>query len=267
MKNEMLETIQTHGVDVTAKQLAEYLTQKLPSEEVAIQFVLEELEAASQGDGTAKTFASTSGFDKDDYLGAMNNSFEDVDGASGPQQELSKLCMMLYPNQQLMTELRIKTVDGIMKEWKLGKYAAIDNELTLSDVVNRVNNLDEGVFANINNDMAESIDEHTDIMNLMAYGYARRTVAAALYLQGVFGQTGYDQANSVFRSLQLQTGQTVEFQEQAFKQALELMQSYDSRINKDFVVKIITAVEQNQVASAYDNNRYFDAEEIFRIFS
>ena len=51
---------------------------------------------------------------------------EEVDGEDGPQQEILNLCMMLYPNQILMTELRIRTVDQIMKHWNLGKYATVN---------------------------------------------------------------------------------------------------------------------------------------------
>ena len=119
--NEMQKNIDMYGVDKTSEILAEYLNQKITSEDIAIQFVLEELEAASKGNDTAQLFAKTSGFDKDDYEGSMSNSFEEVDGPNGPQQELLNLCMMLYPNQDLMVELRIKVVDHIMKIWELGK--------------------------------------------------------------------------------------------------------------------------------------------------
>lgn len=266
MKNEMIETIQKLGIDKTSELISEYLNQKIQSEDVALQFILEELEAASQGNHHAQQFAISSGFDEDDYKGAMYNSFEEVDGTDGPQQEILNLCMMLYPNQDLMAELRIKTVDHIMKIWELGKYAAIDKELKLIDVVKKINDLDEGVFANINNDLNESINENHDIMILMAYGYARRTVAAALYLQGIFSRENYLQASNIFKSLQIQTGQSVEFQENAATQAIELLQSYDFRINKNFISQITVIVELNQVESAYDNNMYFTDDQIFNFF-
>lgn len=139
----MIEIIEVYGINLASKMLAEYVNQKIPSEYIAKQFILEELEAASQGNGAAKHFAHSSGFDKDDYFGAMHNSFEEVDGADGPQQEILNLCMMLYPNQSLMTELRIKTVDNIMRYWELGKYAAVDENLRLMNVVKRVNDLSE----------------------------------------------------------------------------------------------------------------------------
>lgn len=264
--NDMMQTIHKLGIDKTSELISEYINQKIHSEEVAIQFILEELEAASQGNEFAKLFASKSGYDEDDYKGAMYNSFEEVDGVDGPQQEILNLCMMLYPNQQLMTELRIKTVDNIMKNWSLGKYAEIKKEIRLVNIVVKKYDLKEGIFANINNDLNDSISENTNIMLKMAYGYARRVVSAALFLQGVFNKENYMHAKNIFTSLQLSTGQSVEFQESAYEQALELLQSYDKRFNKILNGKLISVVELNQVESAYENNMYFTDEEIFDIF-
>lgn len=263
----MIDTIKKLGIDKTAEMLAEYINQKIQSEDVAMQFVLEELEAASQGNHHARQFVLSSGFDEDDYKGAMYNSFEEVDGEDGPQQEILNLCMMLYPNQELMAELRIKTVDHIMKIWELGKYAAIDKMLRLVDIVEKKHNLKEGVFGNISNDLNDAISEDTDILLKMAYGYARRVVAGALYLQGIFNKEAYNHAKNIFFSLQLSTGQSVEFQESAYAQALELLQSYDNRFNKNFNSQILTVIETNQVESAYDNGKYFSDEEIFKIFN
>ncbi|MBE0492686.1 MAG: hypothetical protein IBX44_10635 [Sulfurospirillum sp.] len=267
IQNKMTETIENLGIDKTAELLAEYVNQKIPSEDVAIQFVLEEIEAASQGNGAAKIFAMTSGFDEDDYIDAMHNSFEEVDGEDGPQQEILNLCMMLYPNQNLMADLRIKTVDNIMKHWKLGKYAPVNEKVRLIDVVKKNNNLPEGIFSNINNDLNDSITEDHDIMILMAYGYARRVAAAAIYLQGTFNREHYNQASFIFKSLQLSTGQSVEFQEEAAKQAEELLTSYNSRIDKEFMAMVTNLVETNQVISAYEQNLFFSDEQILEMFS
>lgn len=267
MGNELIETITKYGLDYTAEMLAEYINQKILSEDVAIQFVLEELEAASQGNEMARLFAETSGFDDDDYLGAMYNSFEEVDGENGPQQEILNLCMMLYPNQILMTELRIRTVDQIMKHWNLGKYATVNEKLRLINVVKKTHDLQEGIFANINNDLNDSIKQDHDIMIMMAYGYARRTVAAGLYLQGVFNRQSYIQASNIFKSLQLKTGQSVDFQEKAAQQAKKLLLSYDDRFSETFIRTITSVVELNQIESAYDNGKYFTDEEIFHFFN
>ncbi len=261
----MIQAIEEYGIDFISKTLAEYVNQKIPSEDVAVQFVLEELEAASMGNEMAKLFATTSGFDEDDYENAMRNSFEEVDGADGPQQLLLNLCMPLFPNQDLVAELRIKTVDNIMKEWKLGKYAPVENSVRLVDVVKKVHTQYQGVFANINNDLS-GCTEGQSIMIKMAYGYARRTAAAGLFLQGVFNRDNYEQASEMFKILQLQTGQSVEFQEEAAAQALELLQSYSLRLTKEIISKITSVVELNQVVSAYENDVYHEFNALLDFF-
>ena len=271
--NEMQKTIQEHGIDRTAELIAEYINQKIPSEDVAVQFILEELEAASGGNESAKIFAKTSGFDEDDYLGAMKNSFEEVDGPDGPQQEILNLCMMLYPDQRLMAELRIKTVDLLMKHWELGKYASIDEELHLVDVAEKGENHEWGVFADIMNDLGEyskehgSYDQQNNILRFMAYAYARRTAAAGLFLQGYWSREYYDHASNFFKSAQLSTGQSVEFQENAAKQSMEFLLSYDQRLNKNLVGQITAVVEHNIAQSAYEMGMHFTDEQLFEIFS
>lgn len=263
--NEMLKTIKELGLDKTAELLSEYINQKIFSEDIAIQFILEELESASQGNHHARQFVLNSGFDEDDYVDAMYNSYEEVDGKDGPQQEILKICMMLSPNQELMTELRIKTVDNIMKMWKLGKYSAIDTNLKLIDVVNKINKLNEGIFANINNDLNEAMSDECNIMIKMAYGYARRIVASALFLQGVFSYEDFEHANKIFNLLQLQTGQSVEFQEEAYMQAIELLESYDRRFNKTFMRTIFLAAKSGKYDNAYDRGLFLDDEKIFEM--
>lgn len=266
IQNEMMIAIKEHGVDLTAKMLAEYVNQKITTEDVAIQFILEELEAASQGNAVAKQFASTSGFDENDYQGAMHNSFEEVDGPNGPQQLILNLCMMLYPDQNLMAELRIKAVDNIMKIWGIGKYAAISHAISLMGIVQKTNHFNDGVFANINNDLNESITKDHSIIILMAYGYARRIAAAGLFLQGIFSRKDYQQASNVFNALQLQTGQTVEFQEEAYSQALKYIQSYDGRLDRNTVGKMVVSVENKQVVCAKDHGAFYTDDQVVEIF-
>lgn len=49
---------------------------------------------------------------------------------------------------------------------------------------------------------------------------------AALRIQGLVDADNYDHAVSIFKSLQAQTGHTVEFQEAAFSEAVEYIKSY-----------------------------------------
>lgn len=119
------------------------------------------------------------------------------------------------------------------------------DEKDLSGVVKKVN--DTGyIFIDINNDLGEAAEEimRSSPMTQMAYGYARRTAVAALYIQGLVNQETYDHVVSIFKSLQIKTGHTVEFQESAFAEAAEYMIGYHHLITS-FMAKMIVSVAEN----------------------
>lgn len=116
------EIIERDGIDVASAMLGFMINDKIPNREVAWQFVLEEIEAASRGNDTAMSFAKNSGISPQQYKGAMANSWSEVDGPDGPQQFLLWLCTQLQPDVDLVVELRTKIVDNIMKYYEFGKY-------------------------------------------------------------------------------------------------------------------------------------------------
>ena len=147
-------------------------------------------------------------------------------------------------------------------------------EKKLVNVVEKKYNQPEGILASINNDlnafMTTSLlnsEDYEDKLLVMAYGYARRFAAAGLFLQGVFNRDGYKQAKLVFQGLQLKTGHTVKFQEDAFAQALEYIQSYDNRINREFISLIVGTAENNDTISLYDRGQQITFEKLFEIFN
>jgi hypothetical protein len=90
---------------------------KIHSREIAYQFILEELEAASQGNHEAQEFAARSGIDSAEYAGAMENSMEEVEGPSGPQQTLLKELISLGQPFETLASIRIKIVQKIIEQW------------------------------------------------------------------------------------------------------------------------------------------------------
>lgn len=119
------------------------------------------------------------------------------------------------------------------------------DENSLSGVVKKIN--DTGyVFVDINNDLGEAAEEimSSSTMVQMAYGYARRTAVAALYVQGLVNKDTYDHVISIFKSLQIKTGHTVEFQESAFAEAAEYMNGYHHLITS-FMAKMVVSIAEN----------------------
>ena len=119
--NEFEELVRNSGVESASIWLSQQVMKKINSYEVALQFVLEEIEAASDGNDAAVRFVENSGFNPSEYKEAMSNSFDEVDGENGPQQFLLSAVLMIQ-DVDLMVSLRITTVDKIMQHWNLGKY-------------------------------------------------------------------------------------------------------------------------------------------------
>ncbi len=113
------------GMSALAIEISKGVHARIGSDSVAKQFILEELQAASSGDDVAKEFVKQSGISANEYAGAMSNSFEEVDGANGPQQFLLRSCMSLG-DMDLTVATRLQVVDHVMKSWKLGKYRSTD---------------------------------------------------------------------------------------------------------------------------------------------
>lgn len=258
-KSEVEKLIDADGIDHVAKRFAEIIASKLPTEDLAYQFILEEIEAASQGNAAAINFAKHSGISPNEYLGAMNNSMPEIDGANGPQQLLLQICSQLMVNTDLMVELKTKITDNIMQQFSLGKYNSASNHpmlnkilqpieigsVKLEEIVNR-NNQTGYIFADIINDLgdsAETIMEHSKLVQ-MTYGYARRAAARALYIQGLIDKDAYDHNLAFFKSIQLITEHTVEFQEQAFSDAVDYMQTYSPVITR-LLIKHMTPIAQS----------------------
>lgn len=111
----------------------------------------------------------------------------------------------------------------------------------LEDVVEKQSNTGY-VFLDMNNDLAQCSYNwpQASPQLLMAYGYARRTIASSLLIQGVANKDTYAHTASLFRDIQVQTDHTVDFQEQAARAAESFMATYDSRIDRLVVGKIVS---------------------------
>lgn len=93
-------------------------------QQVALQFVLEELDAARCGNDFVRDRIKIFYFNESEYIGAMNRSWEDVDGESGPQQLLLKATKMLSQEFgiDVAAMVRISIVEYIAHHYKLGRF-------------------------------------------------------------------------------------------------------------------------------------------------
>jgi len=143
-------------------------------------------------------------------------------------------------------------------------------KLRLIECVKKNDFSDGGVFVNLYNDLGtyiESAGEHEDSLRKMAYAYARRCAGAGLCAQGIWGEEELSYNLKIFHSFQQLTGQTVEFQETAAAQSIELIESYDSRLKKELVHGIVSMIENsNNPSLAKENGRILTVDELIEMF-
>ena len=95
----------------------------IPNKEIALAFVMEEIEAAQHGNEYAKKFAKDNVFRQDG-----NDPLPEIDGPSGPQQTLTKLILgrrstiksLRFSSAiEEISYVRVKVVKNVIENWKL----------------------------------------------------------------------------------------------------------------------------------------------------
>ncbi len=112
--------INTCGIDSVIEPILTAVLEYLTTRDIAYQFVLEEIKAASYGNELAKKFVNESGIYPSEYTNFINDSISEVDKA---QQILIGFCIGLMHNQELMVKLRVGVVDQVMRSFFFGKYS------------------------------------------------------------------------------------------------------------------------------------------------
>ena len=92
---------------------------RIKSPNDARQLIMEELDAARQGNKLATDFVKKSGFDPLEYKNAMNLSYHDVDGKDGPQQFLLNALLPYSSNVDLMVSLRLEIVKKLINVYNI----------------------------------------------------------------------------------------------------------------------------------------------------
>jgi hypothetical protein len=132
-KSQLEKAIKKDGIEHTTDRVFEIIVAKIPTQEIAYRFILEEIDGASMGNDASIRFAKDSGISVAEYKGALDNSFPEVDGPDGPQQLLAGFAMHLFGNRELMAEFRCKVDDKIMKHFRLGKYSNPERSIQTMD--------------------------------------------------------------------------------------------------------------------------------------
>jgi hypothetical protein len=114
-KTEVQQLIDRLGMEGAVEHCAGIVSRRIPTAGVFRQFILEELDAAQNGNAAAKEFVRSSGVPASEYMGAMGRSRPAVDGPNGPQQELVRICLQLGDDTEQVARFRIAVVQSLMR--------------------------------------------------------------------------------------------------------------------------------------------------------
>jgi len=149
--------------------LVKEVENRIEDDSVLYQFILEELEGADGGSDISHKFAQTSGFKKNEYIGAMSNSNSKVDGEDGPQNYLHNVSFSLLNNefsQEEVTNIRLAVIEVIMKNYSLGRYGNTDDPLDIvflkkdADGSARLDFYNEYLSFNFTNVRSQTFSDH-----------------------------------------------------------------------------------------------------------
>ena len=175
----------------------------------------------------ANVYANCVGAAFEKYIKGHKASFNDYQ--NGALQMIMKEHMpVLKELMQLNTQVSEATQTDI-------------NHLQLEVIVSKQSNSGY-IFYDMDKDLASSTYNWKSAAPdlLMAYGYARRAISGALLIQGIVDKNNYQHTVSLFKSIQVQTVHTIEFQREAAHAADAFMATYDPRITKEVTSLIVT---------------------------
>jgi len=130
-ENSFSLTIQKDDIECSAQKIAILVSNSFTSREAAMQFVLEELDIAQNGNAMEKEFVINSRVEHTLYNDSIANfnqknriKLEEVDDA---YKQLSDLLNILKGSESFKIKFRLAIVDKIMKKYNIGKYELIES--------------------------------------------------------------------------------------------------------------------------------------------
>ena len=130
-EDEISLTLPKDDIECSAKKIADLVSNCFTSREAAIQFVLEELDVAQNGNTRERMFVINSGVEHTLYHDSISNfdqknrvKLEEVDDAC---KQLSDLLDILKGSKSFKIQFRLATVDKIMRKYNIGKYELMES--------------------------------------------------------------------------------------------------------------------------------------------
>lgn len=165
-------------IDTAVQEIIQIMDSKKNSTNVAWQFILEELDVAQHGTEFVVDRIQRFYINKSDYNGALKNSWEDVDGSTGPQQYLLGVTSFVAEKTdfEIAAMVRITIVEYVLKHYKFGRYflntesKRANKPLALFDIIAKPEKLNP----NFKHILPEEYEPVRNVLNRWASGFEDR---------------------------------------------------------------------------------------------
>jgi len=126
-QREFNAKIREYGLAIAINKSLEEIHKSILSKEVAIKFVLQELDFANQENTLPQEFISNSGFHPLEYKDTLNRFKESEKELLKPQSIFDDLLRNIQ-NEEEVNTTSINIIEDIMSKWKVGRYALAREE-------------------------------------------------------------------------------------------------------------------------------------------
>jgi len=141
-QREFNAKIRAYGLTTVLNHFLEEIHESISSKEMAIKFILQELDFANQENTLEQEFITSSGFHPLEYENTLLR-FKENEQELWKTQKIFDTVLKNMQNEEEATNTSITIIEGIMSKWEIGKYApsreeneekAIEEELRREEI-------------------------------------------------------------------------------------------------------------------------------------
>jgi hypothetical protein len=126
-QREFNEKVRQAGLKIAIENSLNEIHKNISSKEIAMKFILQELELAHQENTLPQEFISNSGFHPLEYENTLNRFKESETELLKPQNIFDTLLRNIQKEKDV-THASIKIIEDVMSKWQLGKYSKVKEE-------------------------------------------------------------------------------------------------------------------------------------------
>ncbi|MDO8177011.1 MAG: ATPase, T2SS/T4P/T4SS family [Undibacterium sp.] len=187
-KTKVQALIEEIGLEEATDKFSQIVLENVKDKHLIRQLMLEEMEGASLGNETAKSFVHQSGLSPEEYKGALEHSHPEIDGRNGAKTFLDDITWQLRPDRELMVRFRLMIDDILLRKAQLEKYSETftgDQESFKFEA--RAPQQDEGMYLLPSDEEFPLVDLETFHTNLRSRSETKRLEDLADCIESDFG--------------------------------------------------------------------------------